>query len=267
MLEGGALQGLFEVIKYPVTLLRSAGLGVVMGLLPGVGEFGSQFFSYTLAQRFSKPPELFGKGAPEGIIASETSNNAVTATVMVPLLSLGIPADALMAMMLAVFMVHNYIPGPALFERHPEFISGLYIALFMMNIIVFCYLLIATRWIVKLTQIRARFIGAMIMVLGFIGSYTQNYRFADALLALGFAGLGLVLRRANVPAVPIVLGLVLGPVFVGRFRQAMGTASGDLTIFVTRPISLILVALIVLSIAGFAWSQRAKPQASEPIQP
>jgi putative tricarboxylic transport membrane protein len=255
VLEGGGMfAGFAELIRYKTTVIRSAALGVVMGLLPGVGEFGSQFFSYTLAQKFSKTPELFGKGAPEGVIASETSNNAVTASVMVPLLAFGIPTDALMAMLLAVFMVHNYIPGPTLFVERPEFISGLYLSLFLMNTVVFLYLTFATRWIVNLTRIRGRFIGAFILVLGFIGSYSQNYRFSDAMIALGFAIFGYMLRRANIPAVPIILGLVLGPVFLTRFRQAMGVANGDMSIFLSRPISLTLLLLIVASMGFYLWS-------------
>ncbi|GGB84399.1 transporter [Marinobacterium zhoushanense] len=253
-LEGsGMFAGFVELLRHKVTVIRSAALGVVMGLLPGVGEFGSQFFSYTLAQKFSKNPEKFGDGAPEGVIASETSNNAVTASVMVPLLAFGIPTDALMAMLLAVFMVHNYIPGPTLFVERPEFISGLYLSLFLMNIVVFLYLTFATRWIVNLTRIRGRFIGAFILVLGFIGSYSQNYRFSDAMIALGFAIFGYMLRRANIPAVPIILGLVLGPVFLTRFRQAMGVGDGDLTIFLTRPISLTLFLMIVASLGFYIW--------------
>ncbi len=255
-LEGeGFFSGAISLLKHKITVVRSAALGVVMGLLPGVGEFGSQFFSYTLAQKFSKTPEKFGDGAPEGLIASETSNNAVTASVMIPLLAFGIPADALMAMLLAVFMVHNYVPGPALFAERPEFISGLYISLFMMNIVVFLYLSVATRWIVNLTRIRSRFIGAFILVLGFIGSYSQNYQFSDALIALGFAVFGYVLRKNEIPAVPIILGLVLGPVFLTRFRQALGVADGDLSIFVSRPISLTLLLMILLSIAVYLWGR------------
>ncbi|WP_428035395.1 tripartite tricarboxylate transporter permease [Amphritea sp.] len=260
-LEGEGLFGGFLVLmKHKITVLRSAALGVVMGLLPGVGEFGSQFFSYTLAQKFSKTPELFGNGAPEGIIASETSNNAVTASVMIPLLAFGIPADALMAMLLAVFMVHNYVPGPTLFAERPEFISGLYISLFLMNIVVFVYLTFATKWIVNLTRIRGRFIGTFILVLGFVGSYSQNYQFSDALIALGFAVFGYILRKNDIPAVPIILGLVLGPVFLTRFRQAMGVGDGDLSIFISRPISLTLFSMIILSITVYLWSTlKAKP--------
>ncbi|GAB2601234.1 tripartite tricarboxylate transporter permease [Nitrincola alkalisediminis] len=251
----GIFSGVFDLLKHKVTVIRSAALGVVMGLLPGVGEFGSQFFSYTLAQKFSKTPEQFGNGAPEGLIATETSNNAVTGSVMVPLLAFGIPADALMAMMLAVFMVHNYIPGPTLFVERPEFISGLYISLLLMNVVAFTYLTFATKWIVNLTRIRGRFIGAFILVLGFIGSYSQNFQFSDCLIALGFAIFGYVLKRNNIPAVPIVLGLVLGPLFLARTQQALGVAGGDITIFLQRPISLTLFIMILLSIGVYAWSQ------------
>ena len=250
----GRFSGMVTVFKYKWTVLRSAALGVVMGLLPGVGEFGSQFFSYTLAQKFSKNPEKFGQGAEEGLIASETSNNAVTASVMIPLLAFGIPADALMAMLLSVFMVHNYIPGPTLFAEKPEFISGLYISLFLINIVAFLFLTFTSKWIVNLTRIRGRFIGALILVLGFIGSYSQNYQFSDALIALGFAIFGYILKRENIPAVPIILGLVLGPVFVTRSKQALGVSNGDLGIFVDRPISLVLLGVIVLSVTLFIFS-------------
>ncbi|ENM5772384.1 tripartite tricarboxylate transporter permease [Vibrio mimicus] len=250
----GRFSGMLVVMKHKWTAIRSAILGVIMGLLPGVGEFGSQFFSYTLAQKLSKQPEKFGQGAEEGLIASETSNNAVTASVMVPLLAFGIPADALMAMVLSVFMVHNYIPGPTLFAERPEFISGLYIALFLINIVAFIYLTFSSKWIVNLTRIRGRFIGALILVLGFIGSYSQNYQFTDALIALGFAVFGYILKREQIPAVPIILGLVLGPVFIARAKQALGVSNGDFSIFWDRPISLTLLSMIVISIGIFVYS-------------
>lgn len=248
---GGYFSGIIELLKHKVTVIRSAVLGVFMGLLPGVGEFGSQFFSYTLAQKFSKNPDSFGKGNPAGLIASETSNNAVTASVMVPLLAFGIPTDALMAMLLSVFMVHNYVPGPTLFAERPEFISGLYISLFLMNIVAFFYLTFATRWMVNLTKVSGRFIGAVILVLGFVGSYSQNYQVSDALIALFFGGIGYVLRRNDIPAIPIVLGMVLGPVFLTRLKQSMGIANGDLMLFLERPISLVLLSITLLTIIVF----------------
>lgn len=134
----------------------------------------------------------------------------------------------------------------------------MYLSLLLINVVVFLYLTFATKWIVNLTKIRGRFIGAFILILGFIGSYSQNYQFSDAIIALGFAGLGYVLRKKNIPAVPIVLGLVLGPVFMVRMRQALGVADGDLSILVTRPIAATLLGLTILSIVVYALSLKKR---------
>lgn len=247
--EGSPFQGLFEIIKYPFTLFRSASFGIGLGILPGVGEFLAQFFSYSMAQKSSKNPEKFGKGAPDGLIASETSNNAVPASAMVPLLALGIPGEALTAMMLAVFMVHNVVPGPTLFIEKPEFVSGLYMSLLLMNIVILIFLLMATRWIVLVTRLRNRVIGVTILTLSLIGTYTANYAMSDAFIAVAFGILGYLLKRHNIPAVPIILGLVLGPVFESRMRQALGAADGNIFIFLERPIAATILVIIIGAIA------------------
>lgn len=246
--------GLLEVFKYRATVIRSCGLGVVMGLLPGVGEFGAQFLSYSLARRFSKKPEEFGKGSPEGLVASEVSINACTSTVLVPLLALGIPADPLMAMLLAVFMVHNIIPGPQLFVEHADLISGLYISLFLLNIFVLCLLLAFTKYVVRLSSITPRTIGAAIMVLGFIGTYTQNFRVTDALFTLVFAIVGRFMLLNGIPAFPMVVGLVLGPMLEQRMKQSMSLSAGDPAIFLTRPLAASFLAFAILAVVVFAWS-------------
>lgn len=248
-------RGLLEVFRYKRTLARSSGIGVFMGLLPGVGEFGAQFLSYSLARKFSKKPEEFGKGSPEGLVASESSINACTATVMVPLLSLGIPADPLMAMLLAVFMIHNIIPGPQLFAQHPDFISGLYISLFLLNVIALVFLLVATKHIVKLTRIEPRIIGATIMVLALIGSYTQNYRLSDALITVVFAVIGRFMLRNGIPAFPLVIGLVLGPMLEMRIKQSLALSDGNAMVFLNRPIAAALLALAVGAVAIFTVTQ------------
>ncbi|MDQ6437494.1 tripartite tricarboxylate transporter permease [Mesorhizobium sp. LHD-90] len=248
-------RGLIEAFRYPKTLARSCGLGVVMGLLPGVGEFGAQFLSYSLARRFSKTPEQFGKGAPEGLVAAESSISACTSTVLVPLLSLGVPVDPLMAMVLAVFMIHNIIPGPQLFVEHPDFITGLYISLLLLNVFVLCFLLFATKYVERLTRISPRMIGAVILVLALIGTYTQNYRLTDALITVIFALVGRFFIRNGIPGFPLVIGLVLGPMFEMRVMQSLSLSNGDPTIFLTRPVSAGLLALALTGVALFAVSQ------------
>ncbi len=247
-------RGLIEAFQFPRTVLRSSGLGVVMGLLPGVGEFGAQFLAYSLARRASKSPEQFGKGAPEGLIASEASISACTSSTMVPLLSLGIPTDPIMAMILSVFMIHNIIPGPALFVEKPEFITGLYISLFLINIIVLLTLLVATTHIMKLARINPRFIGMTVLVLSMVGSYTQNYRITDALIALVFAFIGKIMLKNDIPGFPLIIGLVLGPLFEKRMMQSLSLSNGDPSVFFTRPIAGTLLAIAVFAILAFTWS-------------
>lgn len=243
--------GLIEALRYPKTLLRSCGLGVSMGLLPGVGEFGAQFLSYSLARRGSKAPEEFGKGSPEGLVASEASISACTSTTLVPLLSLGIPVDPLMAMLLSVLMVHNYIPGPRLFTEHPEFIAGLYISLFLLNLFVMVFLLFGTTTIMKLTRINPRFIGMTVLVLSLVGSYTQNYQISDTIIAVVFALVGRIMLKNDIPGFPLVIGLVLGPLLENRAMETLALSNGDPTVFLTRPISAILLALATIGMTYF----------------
>jgi putative tricarboxylic transport membrane protein len=208
----GRFVGLFEVFRYRATVIRSSLIGLVMGLLPGVGEFGAQFLSYSLARRFSKKPEEFGKGSPEGLVASEVSINACTSTVLVPLLALGIPADPLMAMLLAVFMIHNIIPGPQLFVEHADFISGLYISLFLLNIFVMILLLTFHQIHCKaVVDHPPRHRGCD------HGAGLHRHLYAEfppdgcACSRWSFAMVGRFMLKNGVPAFPMVVGLVLGP--------------------------------------------------------
>jgi putative tricarboxylic transport membrane protein len=252
-------RGLIEAVKYTRTLVRSIFIGLTMGLLPGVGEFGAQFLSYSLAKRFSTKPEEFGKGSAEGLVASESSISACTSTVLVPLLALGMPADPMMAMVLTVFMVHNIIPGPLLFSEHPELVSGLYTSLFLLNIFVLAVLLFATKYITKLSKIDPRFIGACVLVLSLIGTYTQNYRVTDAIIAMVFAVIGRFFIRNDIPAFPLVIGLVLGPLLEWRFAQAMSLSNGDLLTFFYRPISASILILVGLAYVVFFWAKFKRP--------
>jgi putative tricarboxylic transport membrane protein len=165
-------------------------------------------------------------------------------------------------MMLAVFLVHNVIPGPDLFINRPEFVSGLYWTLLVMNFVIILFLLFATNAIARAAQMNKRFLGVAILTLSLIGTYASGYRFSDVGLAMVFGLLGYVLRSHRWPLTPILLGLVMGPILEGRMRQALGGANGDLTIFVTRPISAIMVgAIAVLLFFTFrGWIKGRKPR-------
>jgi putative tricarboxylic transport membrane protein len=249
-LKGHFFQGFMEIFRYKRTLYGSSLFGIICGIMPGVGEFLAQQVNYVWARKLSPEGHLFGKGAPEGIIVSEATNNAVPPAALIPMLALGIPGEELTAMMLAVFLVHNVIPGPDLFINRPEFVAGLYWTLLVMNIVIILFLLIATNWIAKAALVNKRFLGIVILTLSLIGTYATNYSFSNVGIAMVFAVLGYILRRHRWPLTPILLGVVMGPILEGRLRQALGGANGDLTIFVTRPISAIMVAAMVILI-GF----------------
>ena len=251
-LKGGNLEGFFGLIKYKTVAAISASMGVIMGIIPGVGEFLAQFFSYNIARSISKKPERFGKGAPEGIIAAETANNAVPAAAMIPLLALGIPGEALTAMMLSVFYVHSIIPGPDLFENNLDFVYGLYESLFIINIIVMVFLLFATKSLLRIIQIPQRFLGITILGLSFVGVYTLRNSFVDCIMCAFFGILGYVLKKLDLPIVPIILGMVLGNIMEQKFRASQARID---TIFdyVNRPISGTIFAIIVIALSIHFW--------------
>ncbi|WP_372675131.1 tripartite tricarboxylate transporter permease [Aquicoccus sp.] len=243
-LRGGLFQGLRELSRHPRVAGVSGAFGVVMGMIPGVGEFTAQFMSYTSAQRSSKRPEDFGHGSSEGLIASETSNNAVPAAAMVPLLALGIPGEALTAMMLSVFYVHNVVPGPQLFQNDMPFVVALYLALLVLNVLVLIFLLSATGHLVKVVKIPNRFLGVGILTLSFVGVYSLRNSFTDCLIAACFGVFGFVLKRLSLPAVPIVLGMVLGGIMEVKLRAGMARVKAPLD-FIDRPITMILFVMIL----------------------
>jgi putative tricarboxylic transport membrane protein len=179
----------------------------------------------------------------------------------VPLLALGMPSDPLMAMILSVFMIHNIIPGPRLFAEHPEFVSGLYICLFILNIFILAILLVATKYITKLSKVDPRFIGASVLVLSMIGTYTQNYRVTDCLIAVGFAIVGRFMIRNDIPAFPLVIGLVLGPMLEWRFAQAMSFANGNMLVFFQRPVSATILIGVIIALVVFTFANRSSKRA------
>ncbi|WP_164660084.1 tripartite tricarboxylate transporter permease [Tropicibacter sp. Alg240-R139] len=246
--KGNIFAGLKELLGLKRIATVSSSLGVLMGMVPGTGEFTSQFLSYTYAQKTSKDPDKFGDGSPEGLVASEAANNAVPGAAMIPLLALGIPGEALTAMMLSVFYVHNVIPGPQLFADQMDFVLALYMALILLNVIVLVFLLFSTNLLLKIIQIPTRFLGVMILTLSFVGVFSLRNSVTDCAIAAGFGVFGLILKRLNLPIVPIILGMVLGGIMEVKLRSAMARVKSPLD-FIDRPIAAILFVMILLIIA------------------
>lgn len=243
-----------EAFRYWATLLKSTTIGVVVGALPGIGVETSGLFSYIEARRASKNKEEFGKGAPEGIVASESANNAVTGAALVPVLALGIPGDAITALMLGVFLIHNIFPGPQLINDHPELVSGIYVTMFVLNIIIFIFLFLFTRQIARLAEIHPVVLGTSILMVSFIGAYSVSNSITNVWIALGAGIFGYFARRLGFPIIGLMLGIILGTMIEERLRQTLSIGRGEITILFERPISLGIFVVIVVIIAGSAFS-------------
>ena len=243
-ITGGLLAGFKELALYKRVAAASSSFGVMMGMIPGVGEFTAQFLSYTYAQKSSKTPKQFGNGSAEGLIASEAANNAVPAAAMIPLLALGIPGEALTAMMLSVFYVHNVVPGPGLFQNQMDFVIALYLALLILNVLVILFLLFSTNVLLKVIEIPTRFLGIAVLTLSFVGVYSLRNNAIDCAVAGAFGVFGFILKRLNLPIVPIILGMVLGGIMEAKLRTSMLRVKAPLD-FIDRPIALILFLIIL----------------------
>jgi putative tricarboxylic transport membrane protein len=252
-IEGSILKGLAETARHPRVAASGSGYGVAMGIIPGVGEFMAQFLSYATARGLSRNPERFGKGSPEGIVASESANNAVPPAAMVPLLALGIPGEELTAMMLSVFYVHNVIPGPGLFQTRMDFVYALYITLAVMNVAALLFVIAFTRPMLRVIAIPERFLGMAILTLSFVGVYSIRNSVTDCAVAAAFGFFGFLLKRLDLPAVPVILGMVLGRIAEEKFRTALPRIKSPWD-WIDRPVAQIIFAAIVLVVLLHLWS-------------
>lgn len=235
-----------EPFRHPRTLSRSVLIGLLIGVLPAVGAALSTSLSYFAARRASRNPESFGRGNPEGIIAAEAANNSNSGGAMVTVLTLGIPGDAITAVMMGVFLVHGVFPGPNLFAEKPDLVNGVFIALILINVTILAVLVLLVRYIAMLVRVDPRILGTGILVLCFVGAYSVANSFTNVWIALGFGVFGWFSAQSGLPAVPLVLGMVIGDLFETSLRQALSVSDGSFAIFVTRPMSAVMVVAAAL---------------------
>jgi putative tricarboxylic transport membrane protein len=219
-------------------------------VLPCGGTEIPTFLSYMTEKRLSDRPEEFGHGAIEGVAGPEAANNAAAAGVLVPLLTLGIPASATAAVLLAAFQQFGLQPGPLLFSARPDLVWTLIASLYIGNVMLLVLNLpLAGVW-AKVMLVPRPLLFAGILVLASIGAYTFNRSLLDLALLYLVGAVGCVMRINDVPLVPAVLGLVLGPLAEQQFRRAAAISEGDLTVFLTRPISACLRIVAILVLVG-----------------
>lgn len=243
------LRHFLEPLRYPRTLLRSLGIGTGIGILPGVGSALSTTMSYFAARRAARDPDSFGKGNPEGIVAAETANNANSGGAMLTVLTLGIPGDAITAIIMGVFIVHGVVPGPTLFADNPALVYGIFAALIAINLAILLMLLFLARPFARLSRVDPRWLGAAILALCFTGAYSTTSSMYGVAIALGAGVLGWGCALARLPVIPLVLGLVLGDILESTLRQSISVSSGAWSIFLTRPIAAVLAVCCALALA------------------
>lgn len=252
---------LLVALRYWKTLIRSGVIGTFVGLLPGTGSILASFMSYEAAKRASKHPEGFGRGTPEGCLASEAGNNAVPAGAMIPLLTLGIPGEALSAVLLGVFTINGIYPGPLLLVKQPVLINTLYFSIFLINIIAFLMLAFWLKPFAMIVRISPRLLAVNIMLISVVSIYAVNTRLFDAAVAVFMGVLGYVLLRLKWPIVNLVMGVVLGEMLENRLRESLSIGDGNPLIFFTRPISLALMILTLLIVVVPLYRGRRRARA------
>jgi putative tricarboxylic transport membrane protein len=231
-------------------ILRGSVLGFFMGILPGGGAVLSSFVSYALEKRISKEPEKFGKGAIQGVAGPESANNSATAGAFVPLFTLGIPANIVMALLFGALVIHGMRPGPFLIKDHPDLFWGIISSMYIGNALLLVLNLPLIPLWVQVLKIPYRILFPLILLFCIIGSYSLKNSVFDVILMFIFGIVGYLFRKFGYEAAPLLLAFVLGPMFESNLRQSLTLSRGSFSIFFTRPISavaLILAGMLLIT--------------------
>jgi putative tricarboxylic transport membrane protein len=243
-------------------IARGTLLGFFLGIVPGGGALLASFASYAIEKKFSKHPEKFGTGAIEGVAGPETANNAGTMGAMVPLLTLGIPSNVVMALLLAALMIHGTPPGPMLIENHPDLFWGILASMILGNFLLLLLNLPLIGMWVQILKVPYKVLSPLIIMFCLIGAYSVHLNVVDIVIMLFFGGLGYLMKKYEYDAAPLVLAFILGPMLETALRQSLIVSHGSLYIFLQRPYSLIslISALIflVLPLIPFIRKKRKK---------
>ncbi len=229
-------------------MLLSSLIGVMVGIIPGTGASEASWFSYNTAKNMSKHPEEFGHGSVEGIAAAESANNAVTGATLIPLLTLGIPGDGTVAIMLSALMINGLNPGLSLFTTQGNIMYAIMLGLILVNIFMLLQGKFLTRLFAKVVSIPQEILTPIIVIFCFAGAYSVNENFFDVGVALIFGMLAWILRKLELPPVPILLGLVLGSMTETNFRRALLISNGNPKIFFSSVYCIIFLVLILLAV-------------------
>jgi TctA family transporter len=253
-----------DVRRSWLPMLRGSTIGSFFGALPGTGGVVASFMAYAVEKRVSSDPSRFGKGAIEGIIAPETANNAADQTAFIPTLTLGIPGNVVMALMIAALMIHGVAPGPQLMTNNPELFWGLIMSFWVGNIMLLVLNIPLIGIWIRVLSIPYHLLYPAILMFVCIGVYSINNSAFDILMVVIFGAAGYIMRLLDLQPAPLLLGFVLGPLMEENLRRALLISRGDYMVFLDRPISagFLAVTVILLALATWQTSFRRSPRAS-----
>ncbi len=229
-------------------MLRSAAIGIGIGILPGIGGTTSNLVSYSVAQSQSKTPEKFGTGIIDGVVATETANNATIGGAMIPLLSLGIPGVVATAMLLGGRMIHGLTPGPLLFVEQPILVYGVFAAMLVANFAMLFQEFFGVRFFIRMLKTPKHILLPVIFVLCVVGAFGLNSRVFDSLIVVAFGAVGYLFLKFKLPVAPFIMGFILGPMAEIYLRRGLMQSKGDYLPFLTEPISGAFLLLTLASV-------------------
>ncbi|MBM3844524.1 MAG: C4-dicarboxylate ABC transporter permease [Verrucomicrobia bacterium] len=252
-----------DAVRCAWTTVKSAAIGTFVGAMPGAGCDIAAFLGYSEAKRAARPDERFGKGEVKGVAAPEAAKTAATSGAMIPLLSLGVPGDSVTAVMIGAFVIHGLQPGPLMFKEQQGLVHAVFALVLLAHLLVFAFGTLGARVFLRLVNVDRRLLAPVILLLSVVGAYAMRGNLADVWLMLGFGALGYAMQRGGYPVAPLILALILGPMAEENYRRALVMSDGSHTIFLTRPIAVVLLALAVATVALSAWRRHRRQPGSE----
>jgi putative tricarboxylic transport membrane protein len=251
-----ALKGVITTLKQPLAVLRSSGIGMFLGVIPGVGTSIANFVSYGVAKRQSKTPEKFGKGAPQGVIASEACDNAVTSATLVPTLTLGIPGSATMAVILAAFYLQGVQPGPRVLVTNQGEVYAVVLALLFASLLILPLGILLAAPLTQIARVPVAYLVPGVLFVSLAGAFATRYSLFDVSLTLVFGVLGFVMRLHGYPVIPLVLGLILGPLAEEYLLRGLALGNDSVGYFFDSTVVKVLWALLAAMIVYLVLSAR-----------
>ncbi|SDI37436.1 tripartite tricarboxylate transporter permease [Propionivibrio dicarboxylicus] len=248
-----------DLARSSMPIARGSVLGFLVGLLPGGGAVIASLLSYALEKRLSREPERFGAGAIEGVAGPESANNAAAGAAFIPLLTLGLPSNAVMALIFGALMIHGITPGPFLIREQPQLFWGVVVSMYIGNVLLLILNLPMVGVFVKLLRVRLSILAACVLIVTMIGVYSISNNVVDMWFLLCFGLLGYLMRKFAFEPGPLVLAFVLGPIMETAFRQSLIISGGDVGIFVSRPIALSFLIVAVLLVLTQIVGRRREP--------